>query len=149
MSDWFIKASEQHQADLREQARLDSAMGVDGSQSPFHGQGIGNIGAWVVFFAMGGAVLGGLLGRGLMGAIVGAVFCGGAMWAIGAFAGKSSGAVSRKSVLLWALTGGVAGAILGTMIGEDATHASNAATNLGIFGFIVGGGYRVIARSRG
>lgn len=118
--------------------------------NPAVGGGIGNLSGWVVFFGMIGAVLGGILGRGLTGAVVGALVFGGAMWALGAFAGRAgNGAVSRASVVGWALKGAIAGGVLGVLIGlGDSVRMANAATNWALLGAILAGGYRLVRRVR-
>lgn len=115
------------------------------------GGGVGNLAGWVLLAAMIGAIVGGILG-GLPGVFVGAVLLALPLWAVGALArrGGGSAAVSRLSVLLWAVGGALAGTIVGALIaGGDGARMGNAMLNWSIFGGVLAGGYRLWKRTRG
>ena len=103
----FSDAMQQNYQD-RQQAARDGSQGSGGA-----GGGIGNLGGWILFAAMGGAVVGFIVGHGAMGAMLGALLFGGLLWAPVAFL-KSSGApgASRTAVILWAVGGAIAGVVL-------------------------------------
>ena len=144
-SERHIQAMETLAQNERERQMI---FGENGGSGPSgFGQGIGNLGGWVMFAGMLGAVLGGLLGRGFVGAIVGAAMLAGPMWALGAFGRASSSAIGRGSVLTWTLIGAMGGAVLGAIIGS-AGHAMSAAINWSILGAIVLGGFRLVKRAR-
>lgn len=122
----------------------------NGSSSGPVGGGIGNLSGWVLFVGMVGAVIGGILGRGLMGAIVGGFVFGGAIWALGAFARKSDGSVSRLSVVKSVLYGAAAGFGIAVVIAlEYPDNFFNLCVNWMVIGSLVGGGYRLVRRARG
>jgi len=112
---------------------------LGGAPSPFFGQGIGNAGAYVFFFAMIGAILGGLLGRSLMAAVVGAIVVGG-MFGVIAFVGKLTSRIwNRGPVLLWVLLGGIAFFFLGAAMDSDPI-------NWAVAGAMIGGAFRYMMK---
>jgi hypothetical protein len=60
-----------------------------------------------------GALLGGVVGRGLVGAAAGGLFLAGLVWVPGALLRPGAGTVSRISVIGWAVGGGVVGLLFG------------------------------------
>jgi len=139
---------QQEQYDRLVQEMRPGTMPTRGGGGPVGG-GIGNLAGWVVFAAMVGAVVGGILG-GLPGVLVGVVVFALPLWMLGALARRGSGAVSRWSVILWAVAGALAGAVVGALIaGGDPVRAGNAMTNWSIFGALLLGGYRLWRRGRG
>ena len=112
---------------------------ISGATSPFFGQGIGNVGAYVVLFGMVGAILGGLLGRSLMGAVAGAVVVGGIFGVI-AFVGKLTSRIwNRGPVILWVLLGSVAFFFLGALLNSDPI-------NWAVSGAMIGGAFRYMMK---
>lgn len=109
--------------------------------------GMGNLGGWVVSAAMIGAVLGGIAGQGIGGAIFGSLFFGGGLWLFSKVA-KLTGAYHRDSrPLRWLIGGAIVGAAIGAFIsiaGSDPFWF--AVQTWAIFLGGISGGYCWIAR---
>jgi len=77
--------------------------------------GMGNLSGWAVAAGMIGAVLGGIGGQGLAGAIFGGLFFGGGLWAV-SFVARKSGAWDRDArPLVWLMWGAALGAVVGAL----------------------------------
>lgn len=92
-----------------------------GSGGSAGGGGIGNASGWVVFFGMIGAVLGGIDGRGAMGAVVGAAVLGGGVALLAWIGRKTSRIWNRGPVFVWVILGAVGGWCLGALMHSDAS----------------------------
>lgn len=131
----------------RQQAARDGIGGVSS------GGGIGNIGGWLVFAIMIGAILGFIMGQGAVGALVGAVVFAALIWVPVAFLKRSGGGVSRIAVILWTLGGGVMGVIaaIGVALVWDIAfleelRVENMMVTYGLLGAAVMGGYKLSRR---
>jgi len=117
-----------------------------GGGGPAGGGGWGNAAGWAVFFAMVGAVLGGIAGTSVTGAVVGAAVLGGGVWVLSAF-GRSG---SRVSVLKHVGYGMVAGvAVAYAMSLEYPGRMETLLTNWLVMGAVGGGVIGLVRRALG
>jgi hypothetical protein len=82
--------------------------------------GMGNFAGWGASAALIGALLGGIVGQGLGGAILGGLAFGGGLWFVSKFA-KLTGAYHRDArPLMWTASGAAAGVAIGALLSVTA-----------------------------
>lgn len=124
----------------REEAAVRDRLNAPLSGAPSAiGGGVGNATGWAVFFGMIGAVLGGIFGRGLMGAIIGAVMLGGGFALVAWVGRKTSSIWNRGPVFVWVILGAVGGWCLGALMHSDASGWA-------VAGMMAAGGFRYMMK---
>ena len=124
---------------------LDAGSGSGG----FRGSGGGSAGltGWAFPAGMIGAVVGGIVGRGPVGAVIGAAVFAVAVWVLTTVLHGIGGAAAARPILPWVIKGGIAGVVFGAILFIDETQKmTTGMTNVGIFGALTGGAIQLVRR---
>ncbi len=126
---------------------LDPISGSGGFRGSGGGSGFAGLAGWAFPAGMIGAVVGGILGRGPLGAVIGAAVFAGAIWVPMMVLHGIRGNAATRPILPWMIKGGIAGVVFGAILFIDETQKmTTGMANVGIFGAMSGAAIQLVRR---